>query len=198
VTELRSMANEWRAWSAHADRSESGWQSDFPDWQAFVSAACQVMTQPLDAQSIQDVELVWHASEEGEELVDFSRGALDRVHAWLTVLARSSSAAVRWQVYEALRAGVGKPWAERMLRAGLQDNDAYARRRAALALAPYRVADAADIVDILMQEEDPYLRQAAVVIASESRDPQLIERIHARVRNDPNDHVRATGSRLLS
>jgi len=197
VTDLHVLANEWRSWSAAADRSESGWQSDFPRWPELLDAARAVMMAPFDAQSRSDVELVWEASEEGEEMLEFSSKRLDNTEPWIRELARSNSADIRWQVYDTLRDGVGKQWAEGILRCGLVDADPYARRRAALALAAHRVADVEDIVKALVQEHDPYLRQAAAVLAAESLDPSLVQKTRSALTHDPAQQVRdAVAQRL--
>jgi HEAT repeat protein len=143
------------------------------------------------------MELVWEASEEGEEMLEFSSERLDTTEAWIRELARSSSADIRWQVYETLRNGVGKPWAEGILRSGLVDADPYARRRASLALAPYKVADVADIVKTLVREHDPYLRQAAVVLAAESSDLTLVQKTRSVLIHDPAQQVRDAVAQLL-
>jgi hypothetical protein len=66
-----------------------------------------------------------------------------------------------------------------------------------LALAPYRVADVADIVKTLVREHDPYLRQAAVVLAAESSDLSLVQKTRSVLIHDPAQQVRDAVAQLL-
>lgn len=187
--ELHGLFNDWKRWCIDADRSEDGWESDFPRWQTLIEVASHTMTQGEISPEIAAILAeCWSASQEDEELLTFVREHLNECWATLQVLARSSLPGCRWQVYEAV-AGVGR-LAEDMLRRGLSDEDAYARRRALLSLARIRPSDAHAIAERFTKDPDPYMRQAAIemVLASENRAFQ--QEAMSILRKDLVDHVR--------
>lgn len=125
------------------------------------------MVEPsLTEEEIKNVELCWSISEETEDMADFAREHIERCRQPLSLLAQSSFPQVRWQVYSVLgSAGSG---AEGLLRAGLEDPDAYCRRQAILALARLRPPDAGALADRFAEDQDPYIRQASVQMRNSS------------------------------
>lgn len=162
MTHLHAMTAAWQLWASTAPRDEDGWQSSYPDWAALIHTACQTMIGPLESSSVRDLQLIWAAAEEGEELLDFARSRLAAVQPWLMELSRAPEAAVRWQVYDALLDAAGSPWAEAILRGGISDPDPYARRRAFLALCSSGPADCAELVDTLSRDSDAENRRIAI------------------------------------
>jgi HEAT repeats len=164
TNDLHMLFAEWKQWSVTADRSEDGWESDFPQWQALIEAAIGMMTQDeLAPQASAILAECWAASQEDEELLTFASEHLDDCWPTLQALAQSSLPGCRWQVYEAV-AGAGRP-AEDILRQGLSDQDPYARRRALLSLARLQPSDAHIIAERFTKDPDPYMRQAAIEMA---------------------------------
>jgi len=149
------------------------------------------MLGPFEAKQFSDVEGAWAAAEEGEGLVDFARAHLSDVRSWLCALARSRFPSVRWQVYASLSGATGLPWAENILRDGLDDPDAYARRRAVLALSEHAVGDLGEIALALCHDVDPYMRRAAIGIAKAHGDVKTIQEVRSVLEKDPNELVRA-------
>jgi hypothetical protein len=159
-TTLHDLACQWKKWAETTAKDDDGWQSDFPAWQQLMQAAIEVLPHgPLDKTMLGDVELCWAISEESEDLADYAREHVDICWPVLLQLIRSDDAIVRWQVYDVL--GHAGPRAEALLRAGLDDPDAYGRRRAILALARLHPADASQIATRFANDDDPYIRLAA-------------------------------------
>jgi hypothetical protein len=44
-TSLKNLLAKWSSWSETADKSENGWQSDFPEWQSLILTAEKLMEQ---------------------------------------------------------------------------------------------------------------------------------------------------------
>ncbi len=61
---LGELLEAWNTWSAGADRSEDGWESDFPNWQALMDAARAAMLRGDPA----FLDECFTLSEEDEEL----------------------------------------------------------------------------------------------------------------------------------
>lgn len=148
---LVSLLTDWDAWAAEADKSDDGWQSDYPHWAELMNAAMIAMGQP-DA-DVTAIEKCWLLSEEDEWLAEHVKKNPRRYVKLLTTLARSKYPSVRWQVYAALEeAG---PVGIHILEMGITDPDAYARRRAVLALAKYQPGVVLRKLNELGDDPDP-------------------------------------------
>jgi HEAT repeat protein len=161
---LHDLVCQWENWAKTASQDEDGWQADFPAWDQLIQAAIRAMQHDtFTAESLKDVERCWAISEEGEDLADFARQHLDACWPVLQQLVHSPNASVRWQVYDVL--GDAGPRAEPLLRAGLEDPDSYAKRRAILALARLHPADAGRLATRFADDADPYIRLAASTLS---------------------------------
>ncbi len=195
TTTLHGLGRDWERWAASADRSEEGWQSDYPAWDALMGAAEVAMLQPaLSAEELADVELCWAISSEAETLADFAREHLDQSWETLQRLSTSEHSAVRWQVFSVL--GSAGPRVEGLLRAGLDDPDPYARRRALLSLAQQAPSDARQLAERFLRDPDPYLRQAALEMARASHDARFTREVARRLHDDEAAHVRGAAAAL--
>lgn len=97
IATLHGLRLDWERWAASADRSEGGWQSDYPAWDALMGAAEAAMLQPaLSAEGLADVELGWATSSEAETLADFAREHPDQCWETLQHLSASAHSDVRW------------------------------------------------------------------------------------------------------
>jgi hypothetical protein len=189
TVELRDLVQEWRRWATTANRNEEGWQSDFPQWTALLALARQSMciSQP-DEETIRLLEECWVASEEDEDLLEAAKLRPECCWPVLESLAESTFAACRWQVYEAATAAGSR--AQQLLRRGLNDPDAYARRRAILALARLKPSDARTLAEALVRDADPYIRQAAIEMILAVDEPTFRSTALAELAQDSAEHVR--------
>lgn len=148
---LISLLTDWEAWATEADKSNDGWQSDYPHWAELMNAATKAMEQPDT--NVAAIEKCWLLSEEDEWLADHVRENPSQYVKLLTTLARSKYPSVRWQVYASLEeAGcVGID----ILEVGSTDPDAYARRRAIFALAKVQPDIAFRKLNELGEDPDP-------------------------------------------
>lgn len=194
VADMTRLWASWEAWAQSANRAESGWESSFPQWAALMDSAKQSLLGDLSPAALKIMERCWAASQENEELLDFARDHITECWPNVAKLAQSAIGACRWQAYAAAPA-IGHA-AEGVLRPGLDDGDAYARRRAALALASLAPADAASIAHVLARDADPYIRQAAVEMALASPDVEGRRALHAILSKDEVDHVRTASEKL--
>jgi HEAT repeat protein len=188
MVQLRSRFSEWQEWAATADRTEDGWQSDFPGWDLLIAAAKGAMLHGVDDATLDIVAECWEASQEGEELLEWARDHIEECWSALERLSCSALSGCRWQVYEAASAAGKK--AEPLLRRGLTDPDPYARRRAILALARLRPSGAEELADMLRADADPYIRQASVEMILAAPNEDFRQRALAELARDPVDHVR--------
>lgn len=195
TTILHSLRHDWERWAVEADRSEEGWQSDYPDWAELMRAAESVMLRPLvSPEELADLELCWAISSEDETLADFAREHIDQCWNTLQRLSTSEHSDVRWQVFSVL--GSAGPRAEEVLRAGLDDPDPYARRRALLSLAQLAPDDARQLAERFLRDPDPYLRQVAVELARASRDAGFMREAARQLRGDAAKHVHRAAAAL--
>jgi hypothetical protein len=156
-----TLVQEWKDWSAAADQSENGWQSDFYNWKPLMEMAVAAMTDPFShsVQTEKNIEFCWNISEETEDLADYASDHIKECMPILRTLCLSSYPTVRWQVYSVLsKAGEE---GEELLRRGLNDPDPYCRRRALSSLALLHPKDAKEIANRFKNDNDPYIRQAA-------------------------------------
>jgi HEAT repeat protein len=186
---LKKLSSEWQLWALHADKNEDGWQSDFPQWLELMNAAYEVIRlSDTSSQVLQVLELCWAISEEGEELLEFTIGHIDECWPTVQALAKSDLPVCRWQVYDAASAAGKK--AELLLLKGLKDDDAYARRRAVLALARIKPDNARKLTEDIVKDSDPYVRQVSLEMAAVANDPEFITKISEILLADDIEHVR--------
>lgn len=194
---LQELVEAWQAWAVTADRTEEGWQSDFPGWAALIEEAARTMCQGnVDALTLNLLAECWAASEEGEELLEHVRDRIDDCWQVVDALARSELPACRWQIYEAAASGGSR--AEVLLRNGLHDSDPYARRRAVLALARLRPDDARTLAESLIIDPEPYVRQAAIEMVLVAEDEAFKARALRVLAEDVAEHVRNAARRRES
>lgn len=148
---LVSLLSDWDTWAADADKASDGWQSDYPHWVELMSMAIKAMEQP-DA-NVAAIEKCWLISEEDEWLAEHVRKNPSQHVKLLTALASSKYPSVRWQVYSSLEAA--GPFGIHILEIGTTDPDAYARRRAILALAKAQPGSALRKLNELGEDPDP-------------------------------------------
>ncbi len=196
TTTLRGLVRDWERWAAGANKSEDGWQSDYPAWDALMEAATAAMVRPSPTpEELEDIARCWAISEECERLADYAKDHIDRCWETLRYLVHSRYTEARWQAYEVLgRAG---PQAEDLLRVGLADPDAYCRRRALLSLARLRPADAKQLAARFLQDADPYMRQAAIAMVLATNDAGFMREARERLLADEADHVRDAARALV-
>jgi hypothetical protein len=163
--DLKIVLKEWDQWSLTADKSEDGWQAIFPDWQALVSAAKELMEQAnLSEEEFQMLETSWKLSEEDENLADFAKVNLESCWTNIVKLTTSRHAEVRWQVYEVLGFAASK--GEDVLQSAVNDTDAYCRRRAILSLVKLRPSNAIEVGKRYINDPDPYVRRVAIALTN--------------------------------
>ncbi|MCC6749046.1 MAG: HEAT repeat domain-containing protein [Deltaproteobacteria bacterium] len=201
ANDLSVLTEEWSQWCVTADRSEPGWESDFPKWHALIGAARLAMTHgDLSIETVTALATCWAASHETEELLSFATENLDDCWPAIQQLSRATSPNCRWQIYAAA-SGAGSR-AESLLRRGLMDEDPYARRRALLSLAAIRPSDAQLLAERYVNDPEPYMRQAAIEMIAASPDETYRRNALDALRGDPVEHVRAAAevawNRLIS
>lgn len=197
ANDLRSLLKEWTQWCTSADRSEEGWESDFPNWHALIETACLAMTSgDLSKETATMLASCWAASQESEELLSFATEHLDDCWPALQVLSSATLPSCRWQIYAAA-SGAGAR-AEDMLRRGLVDDDPYARRRALLSLAAIRPSDAQSLAERYATDPEPYMRQAAIEMIAVTPDRTYRRNALDALRVDPVEHVRAAAEAAWS
>lgn len=186
--DLKELFQEWDDWSQTADRSEDGWQSDFPGWNELISLAERRMADEPTPEEIEIIARCWEISEETEELLDFAKNNTSKCWRTIEALVKEGGASARWQAYVA--AAAGGTLAESLLRNALNDPDPYARRRGALALARLKPTDSRHIAETLLIDEDPYLRQAAIDFVLATQDNGFRRLAYEKLANDAVAHVR--------
>lgn len=195
---LTDICADWQRWALTADKSENGWESDFPRWQELIRCAKESMVDYCRAGPLlclPEIELCWAISEEEEELSDFAQSNLDQCWNVVCDLASSERSEVRWQVYKVL--GAAGVRGEALLRRGLEDPDAYSRRRALLSLAALRPGDADKLAEKYAKDSDRYMRLAAVDLAGVAPSSDARQRAVQFLLSDADDHVRAHARRRL-
>jgi HEAT repeat protein len=184
-----SLYSAWREWAKSADKSESGWATDFGGWSELAAATAAWMLDPdADNQRLARVGEIWAASDESEELCDFAKDHIAQCLPVLQLLSRSEFATCRWQVYEA--AGSAGALGEDILRRGLTDTDPYARRRAIIAIATLKPSDSRELAQLFMGDDDPYIRQASIDLVTASEDRDFKSKALGTLLKDPAQHVR--------
>jgi HEAT repeat protein len=194
---LKDHYKNWQKWVTHADKSEAGWQSDYPAWANLMATAISSMTKrPLALDSISYIDQYWAISEETEDLADYAKDHIAACWEILHHLAKSENPDTRWQVYEVL--GHAGPKAESLLRVGLSDPDSYCRRRALLSLARLQPDDASQIAEKFVHDSDPYIRLASIEMVRVSEDAELIRRVKRLLLQDAVEFVRKAAISLGS
>lgn len=192
-SDLERKYKDWEKWAITADQNDDGWQEDYPKWKLLMDAAIYEMTREFpNRENIQYIDKCWAISQEGEHLADYARAHIDLCWDVLCLLTESEDSNTRWQVYDVLSCAGQK--SENLLKKGLQDPDDYCKRRALLSLARLCPNDAKEIAEHFCQHQDPYMRQAAFVMATASKDSIFIDHIRQQLLQDPIWHVRKRAS----
>lgn len=195
MTNLDILVKQWSDWSTTADKSENGWESDFPRWRELINSAQAAMVSfPTGNVSLSSLAEAWRISEETEELATFSAANASDTSDALLELATSPHPSVRYQVYSVLPRLREK--GELVLRRALGDPDSYCRRRALLALATLAPPDAENLAVTAARNDDPYIRLAAIEIAAKSQRPSVRAHIKQLLFSDPVDFVRTKAKNL--
>ncbi len=194
---LRDIYNEWEEWAASAPKEEEGWEIEFPKWSLLVIVAENAMVRGArDKETLSLLEKCWEISECCEEISDFARDHIDECLDVVTEMAKSEVRDVRYQAYSVLsNAGAT---GETILRRSLNDADSYARRRAYLALAEICSDDAFALAAGIIEDQDPYMRIAAVELLRCCSDPKLLEEAKRQLLADRNPLVRKAAEEKLS
>ena len=193
---LQILLGQFHEWSKTADRSHDGWPSEFPGWSDLIQVAKSLITSTVtDPSTVTALCEAFSLSEEDEELLDFARENVAICLPMLEELTHCERRECRWQAYAALSGGGDR--AQRVLRSGLHDVDTYVRRRAIQSLAAHKPVDACELADALIQDNDPYLRLAAIDLVVVCRDSAFKARALTRLANDSEEFVRKAASRAL-
>lgn len=185
-----TLKEEWESWASTADRSTEGWEAAFPEWDRLVSAAGECMKDShCSEHCLELIKECWLMCEEGEELIDYCKKHYSAVRSTVIKLAESKNPYIRWQIYAVLAEGGEE--AKKTLLEGLNDPDAYARRRAIISLSEHDVQNIEAVADHLLNDPDPYIRQALVELVRDRADDTLKQKVFKALRSDPVQHVRA-------
>jgi hypothetical protein len=197
MVSLKDIYQSWHSWSMHADKTEEGWQSDFPLWNDLIESAKNLMIrESISPDELQILALCWAISEESEELQEFAIKHIDKCWPTLEKLVFSELPACRWQVYTSL-AYAGKK-AEWLLREhGLTDDDSYCRRRAILALAHQGIDDVKELALQFIHDADPYIRQAAIEMVVATNDADFKKIAYKILIEDKVQHVKEAAIKRL-
>jgi HEAT repeat protein len=191
MKDLQQLIDAWDSWALIADKSENGWESDFPEWRELMDAAWRTACDSRGLDSFPLLEKCLTISSENEDLIQKPQDAWGVVDA----LSRSPLAECRWQIYDA--AGAAAATAETLLRRGLGDVDAYARRRAIMCLARLRPRDARELAASLVSDPDAYIRHAAISLILVAGNDEFIVSALGKLLKDPVDHVREAAAQAL-
>ena len=194
---LKKKYKDWEKWASAADKSENGWQSDYPAWSDLMATAISAMTQKSPShEDIKYIDKCWAISGEDEELADHVKEHIDPCWDILHQLTRSAYPDTRWQVYEVL--GYAGPKGEGLLRKGLLDADSYCKRRALLSLVRLQPDDARQIANQFVQDPDSDMRLASIEMVRVSKDSEFINYMKELLLQDAVAHVRKTAHTLGS
>jgi len=180
---LGKRLTQFDLWAITADRTEDGWESDFPEWRELMQEAEQVMAAGTqDSSSLLLLGRCWAISEEDETCADWAREHMKEspVRAMVCRLAFCADPRTRWQACAVL--GSYFPLdgeAVRVLENCFTDEDSYVRRRAFLALENHGGIDRQPYLRQMLSDEDAYNRYVAVRQAGghDNGDGPLADRV---------------------
>lgn len=174
MTKLRDLLDDWNTWAETADRSEDGWETTFPKWKQILDLAKKIMLQPsFTDEELYLVETCWEISEEDEDLADIARGNVLECWGMLCRLSQSQRPDVRWQVYDTIPSAGQQ--ALPILMEGLNDSDAYCRRRAILALVRLDPGYSKTLGARFLTDADQEIAKLARQLASVGQQPKRIK-----------------------
>lgn len=166
LQQFESLLQQFDLWSATADCSDAGWESDFPQWKELIRDAEQVMSQNYQSEhALFPLDRCWAISNECEECAYWAREHLQEKHVGKLVerLTASAYSDTRWQAYDVL--GDLLAFSDKVrpvLEAGMADENPYVRRRAFLPLLRHFEDAAAPYLLRMLADEDSYNRYVAV------------------------------------
>ena len=164
--QAEELLTKFDQWAASADRSDDGWESDFPQWRELMRQAEQVMTQehPSD-RALSALGRCWALSHEDEVCADWAREHIHDGYVRDTVfrLTASTDPHTRWQAYDALNGlQILDNETQDILEDGTKDENPYVRRRAFLVLFHHPEVDVRLYIERMLMDLDAYNRYVAV------------------------------------
>lgn len=169
---LEELLQQFDPWAASADRSEAGWESDFPQWPELIRDAEMVMAGEHQSEAaLSLLGRCWALSEEAETCADWARDHLQDAHVRELVrrLAGHADLDTRWQACDVLGSLEVLDDATRAaLEKGMTDANAYVRRRAFLSLLRHREADIQPYILRMLADVDSYNRRIAAEEVTEA------------------------------
>jgi len=158
---LKGLIHKWTIWSTNTDRSENGWESNFPQWDKLITLAFEVLKKEnLSKDEINELEMAFELSSEDEQLLDFAKEHFILCKTNLSLLAKSLNPEVRWQTYEVFR--IGDNDTDKLLINALHtEKSSYPLRRAILSLCDRDIPDKEVLSEVYLNHLDEYVRKAA-------------------------------------
>ncbi|MGI4788414.1 MAG: HEAT repeat domain-containing protein [Janthinobacterium lividum] len=184
---LEELLEEFDLWAASADRSDAGWESDFPQWRELMRQAEQIMAvKTQNEHSLFLLGRCWAISEENETCAYWAREHLEDAYAKHLVqqLTGSTERDTRWQAYDVLSdLPVLDSKTRNILETGIADTDAYVRRRAFSALLRHSEIDTQPYVIQMLTDSDIYNRYVGVKEAIHLGSETLHNQVQAALQD---------------
>ena len=163
---LQEWLDQFDLWANTADKRDSDWESDFPEWRELVLEAAQVMTGERPSEhALLLLGRCWSITEEDEDCAYWAREHIQEPHVQELVqrLTKSIHEDTRWQAYDVFRdLHPLDAKTQALLELGTEDEDPYVRRRAFLALFHHPDIDHAVCVRRMLNDADSYNRYVGV------------------------------------
>ncbi len=186
---LQARLEQFDLWANTADKRESDWESDFPEWREIVLEAVQVMAQEHPSKhALLLLGRCWAITEECEDCAYWARENIQKPHVQELVrhLTESVHSDTRWQAYDVFRdLHPLDVRTQALLELGTKDEDPYVRRRAFLALLHHPDIDHADCVSRMLTDADSYNRYVAVKEANLLGAETLQDQVRAALQDPP-------------
>lgn len=184
---LEELLQQFDLWAVSADRSDAGWESDFPQWTEMIRDAERLMSQELLSHHVLPLlGRCWALSEEDETCADWARSHLQDAHVQKLVrcLADDADWNTRWQAYDVLGSlEVLDDGTRTALEKGTTDEDPYVRRRAFLSLLRHREADVQPYILRMLADVSGYNRYVAIKAVTDANTAFLRDQAQAAAQD---------------
>lgn len=184
---IESLYCDWLDWSNEADKTEDGWESDFPKWDDLIESCKKIMFHNLEDIDFETLSKCWEVSHETEDFINFSKNNIDRIRPVLHRLSESIHKNTRWQVFEVLSVGDNRDLP--ILEKGLVDSDNYCKRRAILSISRHNFEVDDKLIEEFSKDKDPYIRLASIQLLKNLKDFKLKKEVISRLSIDSEKFI---------
>ena len=194
---LSDLVQDWKRWSATADRPWDGWETLYPRWSdEVVPAITEALSEPIGNSDAEAILFFLGRDNECEHVLDMLSENPKYSERVAVEAIDHPDQEVRWQIAVVLGQIATGGTLDALIRM-LADPDEYVRRRALLAVRDHRSQVAEETALSWLNSEHEYSRMVALDTLAEVKSRALLDAIQA-LEDDPSSVVQQRRATIIA